>query len=131
MIVDDIPANLDLLDHVLRTKGYRALTFPRGKLALEAAVETPPDLILLDIAMPGMDGFEVCRRLKATPILAEIPVIFLGSSGENEERARAFSAGGADYVTKPFQEEEILTKVLTYLRMMEMQHALRERSKKT
>jgi putative two-component system response regulator len=127
MIVDDMPADLDLLDQMLRAQGYRVLTFPLGRLALEAAAETPPDLILLDFTMPEMDGIEVCRSLKADPRLMEIPVIFLGSSGENEERVRAFAAGGSDYLAKPFQEEEIHTKVRTYLRMMEMQHALRNR----
>ena len=131
MIVDDTPAILDLLDQMLRAQGYRALTFPRGKLALEAAEETPPDLILLDITMPEMDGFEICRRLKNTPRLAEIPVIFIGPLAEPDEKALAFAAGGADYVTKPFQEEEILVKVRTFLRMMEMQRELRKREKTT
>lgn len=127
MIVDDTPANLDLLDQMLRAKGYRALTFPRAGLALEAAEETPPDLILLDTSMPEMDGFETCRRLKSAPRLAEIPVLFMGVSDDTDEKGRAFAAGGADYVTKPLQEEEILVKVRTYLRMVEMQRELRKR----
>lgn len=129
MIVDDTPAILDLLDQTLRAQGYRALAFPRGRLALEAAAETPPDLILLDTTMPQMNGFEICRRLKSSPRLAEIPVLFMGSADAGDEKARAFAAGGVDFVTKPLQEEELLVKIRTFLRMMEMQCELRKRER--
>ena len=115
MVVDDTPANLDLLDRMLRAAGYRVLAFPRGRLALEAAAETPPDLIVLDVLMPDMDGFEVCRRLKANPRLASVPVLFISALGDTSDKLRAFACGGADYITKPFQEEEVLAPAGAHL----------------
>jgi signal transduction histidine kinase len=126
MVVDDTPANLDLLDRMLRTAGFCVLAFPRGRMALEAAADTPPDLALLDVLMPEMDGFEVCRRMKGTPRLADIPVIFISALGETDDKLRAFAAGGADYVTKPFQEEEILARVGAHLEIAALQRSLRE-----
>lgn len=117
MVVDDTPANLKLLDNMLRRQGYRALAFPSGDLALNAAAKRPPDLILLDVNMPGMDGFEVCRRLKADKTLAEIPVLFISGRTETKDKVRAFAAGGVDYVTKPFQFEEVYARVQTHLEL--------------
>ena len=128
MVVDDTPANLDLLDRMLRAAGYRVLAFPRGRLALEAAAETPPDLIVLDVLMPDMDGFEVCRRLKANPRLASVPVLFISALGDTSDKLRAFACGGADYITKPFQEEEVLARAGAHLEIAALQRRLREQN---
>lgn len=128
MVVDDTPANLDLLDRILRAEGYRVLAFPRGRLALEAAAETPPDLIVLDVLMPDMDGFEVCRRLKANPRLASVPVLFISALGDTSDKLRAFACGGADYITKPFQEEEVLARAGAHLEIAALQRRLREQN---
>ena len=124
MVVDDTPANLRLLQELLRAKGYRVLAFPEGQLALHAAAKSPPDLILLDINMPGMDGFTVCARLKANEELKKIPVLFISALTETAEKVRAFSVGGVDYVTKPFQIEEVHARVETHLRLRRMQSEL-------
>lgn len=126
MIVDDMPANLMVLENMLRTKGCRVLAFPNGKMALAAAAKNPPDLILLDINMPGMDGFEVCRRLKADHALKDIPVLFISGLTETEDKVKAFSAGGVDYVTKPLQCEEVLARVDTHLRLRTFQAELQK-----
>lgn len=115
MIVDDTPANLGLLEDILRIQNYDVASFPSGALALRAAAQYPPDLILLDIMMPEMDGFEVCRRLKADAALREIPVIFISALDDTENKVKAFIEGGLDYVTKPFQAEEVLARVRTHL----------------
>ena len=115
MVVDDTPANLRLLDSMLRERGYRVVAFPRGDLALEAASRNPPDLILLDINMPGMNGFEVCERLKAEENLKEIPVLFISAMTETTDKVRGFAVGGLDYVIKPFAFEEVLARVETHL----------------
>ncbi|OPY79105.1 MAG: Cyclic di-GMP phosphodiesterase response regulator RpfG [Syntrophorhabdus sp. PtaU1.Bin058] len=117
MVVDDTPANLKLLDDILRRCGYRVLTFPRGNLALKAAAKNPPDLILLDINMPEMNGFEVCERLKADAVLKAVPVLFISALTETADKVRAFNAGGVDYISKPFQFEEVQARVETHLRI--------------
>ncbi len=124
MVVDDTPANLGLLENMLRRKGYRVLAFPKGALALRGALATPPDLILLDINMPEMNGYEVCQKLKEEPSLASIPVLFLSALNEPEDKTKAFSAGGVDYITKPFQFEEVLARVQTHLQLQEMRKTL-------
>ncbi|MDZ7698117.1 MAG: two-component system response regulator [Deltaproteobacteria bacterium] len=117
MVVDDIPANLKLLSEMLQGQGRRVAQFPSGSMALKAAAKNPPDLILLDIMMPGMDGFEVCRRLKADENLKDIPVLFISALDGTEDKIKAFSAGGLDYVSKPFQEAEVLARVKTHLEL--------------
>ena len=124
MVVDDTPANLKLLDDMLRRRGYRVLAFPRGDLALKAVAKIQPDLILLDIMMPGMDGFEVCRRLKADETTREIPVLFISALNETTDKLKAFSVGGVDYVTKPFQFEEVQARVETHLKLRRLQHEM-------
>jgi putative two-component system response regulator len=124
MVVDDTPANLKLLEEMLDGQGYHVVQFPSGALALRAAAQTPPDLVLLDIMMPGMDGFEVCRRLKADETLKEIPVIFISSLDDAVNKVKAFSEGGVDYVTKPFQEEEVLARVKTHLSLCRIRREL-------
>jgi signal transduction histidine kinase len=121
MVVDDTPPNLKLLEEMLQGRGYRVMQFPRGAMALKAAVRNPPDLILLDIMMPEMDGFEVCRRLKADESLKDIPVLFISALDGTDEKIRAFSAGGLDYVTKPFQQAEVLARVKTHLDLRRQQ----------
>src|SRR6185437_10760953 len=106
MVVDDNPANLHLAEAMLRPRGFEVRSFPRGRMALAAARESPPDLFLLDINMPEMTGYEVCDRLKANPRLADIPVIFLSALNTPEDKLRGFQSGGVDYVSKPFQIEE-------------------------
>jgi DNA-binding response OmpR family regulator len=126
IVVDDQPANLKLLEGMLQQQGYTVRSFPRGRLALAAAAQRPPDLILLDITMPEMNGFEVCERLKLNEELSRIPVIFLSALSEKEDKMRAFRAGGVDYVTKPFQAEEVQARVETHLELHQLQRALKE-----
>jgi PAS domain S-box-containing protein len=124
MAVDDQPENLKLLEDILRPRGYLVRSFPRGRLALAAASQHPPDLILLDINMPEMNGFEVCERLKADERLAGIPVIFLSALTEVEDKVRAFRSGGVDYISKPFQVDEVQARVETHLRLHRLHRVL-------
>src|SRR5512137_1539669 len=107
LIVDDTVANLRLLSQMLTDQGYKVRAVSNGTRALDAAQTIPPDLILLDITMPEMDGYEVCRQLKASPRTAEISVLFLSALGETEDKVKGFSVGAVDYVTKPFQLDEL------------------------
>ncbi len=117
LLVDDTLDNLRVLSNLLTEQGYYVRPVPDGRQALSAAARKPPDLILLDIMMPGMDGYEVCRRLKADERTREIPVIFISAIDETLDKVKAFSLGGVDYVTKPFQEAEVLARVNTHLTM--------------
>ena len=121
MIVDDTPDNLKLLEEMLRGRGYFVRAFPRGRLALAAAANEPPDLIMLDINMPEMTGYETCERLKTDPRLSSIPVIFISALNETLDKVKAFQCGGVDYVTKPFQLEEVQARVTTHLRLRQLQ----------
>ncbi|HEY1341667.1 MAG TPA: hybrid sensor histidine kinase/response regulator [Bryobacteraceae bacterium] len=121
MVVDDQPANLRLMEDILRRQGHTVRSFPRARLALRVAKEDPPDLILLDITMPEMNGFEMCACLKAEPALADIPVIFLSALNDIDDKLKGFRCGGIDYITKPFQLEEVQARVGTHLKL----HALR------
>ena len=125
MIVDDTPANLTLLQDMLRIEKHRVLAFPQGALALKAAASNPPDLFLLDIVMPEMDGFEICRRLKADEKLKDIPVLFISSLSDNLDKVQAFEAGGVDYITKPFQFEEVHARVSVHLNLYRTQARLK------
>ena len=124
MVVDDNPANLKLLEGMLLQHGYDVQSFPRGRLAIAAAEREQPDLILLDINMPDMNGYEVCAQLKSSPKLAEIPVVFLSALNSVEDKVKGFQSGGVDYISKPFQFEEVKVRVETQLRL---QRALREK----
>jgi two-component system sensor histidine kinase/response regulator len=128
MAVDDNPANLKLLEEMLRMRGHEVVSFPRGRLALAAAVENPPDLILLDINMPEMNGYEVCKQLKATPELSDIPVIFLSALNEIQDKIKAFRTGAVDYISKPFQFEEVHARVETHLKLHHLQQALKHQN---
>ncbi len=121
LIVDDTLANLQLLSGMLKARGYKARAALTGKLALQAAESAPPDLILLDISMPEMDGYEVCERLKADPQLKEIPVLFVSAHYETMDKVRAFRVGGVDYITKPYQFDEIHARVETHLKLRRLQ----------
>lgn len=121
MVVDDNPANLKLMEEILRRRGYEVSCFPRGRMALKAAAEAPPDLILLDIDMPEMTGYEVCTQLKSNELLSGIPVIFLSALNAPEDRLRGFRCGGVDYVSKPFQIEEVQARVHTHVRLRRLQ----------
>jgi two-component system, sensor histidine kinase and response regulator len=119
MVVDDTPANLLLLEEILSETGYRVTAFPSGELALSAARAAPPDLILLDIMMPGLDGYAVCEQIQQDPQLREVPVLFISALSAVSDKVRAFQAGGVDYVTKPFYAEEVLARVKTHLELRE------------
>jgi response regulator RpfG family c-di-GMP phosphodiesterase len=123
MIVDDNPANLKLLEDMLRLHRYDVRAFPRGRLALAAADQEPPDLILLDINMPEMNGYEVCEQLKASASLSAIPVIFLSALNATEDKVKGFRSGGVDYISKPFQFEEVQARVETHVKVRRAQQA--------
>ena len=124
LIVDDAPANLQLLFGMLKDRGYRVRPVPSGKLAIQAARARPPDLILLDVNMPEMSGFEACALMKADPVLRDIPVIFVSALSEPFDKLQAFSAGGVDYVTKPFHLDEVRVRVETHLALHRLQNRL-------
>ena len=131
MVVDDQPANLKLLEDLLTQQGHAVRSFPRGRLALEAASRNLPDLMLLDINMPEMNGFEVCQKLKADEKLAGIPVLFLSALNETKDKVNAFRAGGVDYITKPFQLEEVRARVETHLQLHRARQVERELLERT
>lgn len=121
LIVDDMPANVLLLVRMLAERGYRTQPVPGGRRALAAARAEPPDLILLDINMPDMNGYEVCEQFKADPSLRDIPVIFISALNETIDKVRAFRVGGVDYVTKPFQFDEVYARVQTHLHLRRLE----------
>src|SRR5665213_2840132 len=125
MIVDDIAANLRLLEDMLTREGHEVRSFPLGRLALAAAAKDPPDLILLDVNMPEMDGYEVCQRLKSSAELCAVPTIFLSALSEPRDRLKAFESGAVDYISKPFQFEEVHARVETHLSLYYLQRALK------
>ena len=116
LIVDDVPGNLAVLHDALDRHGFEVRVATSGHHALESARLAPPDLILLDAAMPGLNGFETCRRLKATLETRHIPVIFMTGLTESEDVVRGFQAGGIDYVTKPVRPTELLARIASHLR---------------
>ena len=127
LIVDDTPANLQVLGGMLKDAGYKVRPVPNGRIALRAVENQSPDLILLDINMPELDGYQTCERLKADPRFADIPVIFLSALTETEDKVKAFNAGGVDYVSKPFQFAEVQVRVETHLRIARLKAELEER----
>jgi diguanylate cyclase (GGDEF)-like protein len=124
LIVDDIPDNLRLLSKILEAQGYLVRKSLSGKMALQGVQREPPDLILLDITMPDMDGYEVCQQLKASEVTANIPIIFISALDRIADKIRAFEMGGQDYITKPFQEQEVLMRVKNQLLIQQQQHLL-------
>jgi DNA-binding response OmpR family regulator len=131
MVVDDNPANLKLLEDMLRQHGYEVRSFPRGRLALAAAEEEAPELILLDINMPEMNGYEVCAQLKQNVVLAGVPVIFLSALNAIEDKVKGFQSGGVDYISKPFQLEEVQARVETHIKLRRAQQAEHDLLEKT
>lgn len=119
LIVDDNSENLRLLSQTLSRKGYTVRPAKSGKMALTAVEEMPPDLFLLDIMMPEMDGYELCRRLKEDPKIADIPVIFLTARSTSEDIVKGFEVGAVDYVLKPFRIPELLARVETHITLRE------------
>jgi sigma-B regulation protein RsbU (phosphoserine phosphatase) len=130
LIVDDTPANLRLLAQMLSERGYIVRAVTSGARALESLQVTPPNLILLDIRMPEMDGYEVCERIKEDPQTSDIPIIFISALNEIGDKVRGFNVGGVDYITKPFQFEEVLARVETHLSLRRLQKQLQEANKK-
>lgn len=128
LVVDDNPTNLDLLSGLLQDHQFHVRAVTSGRLALTVARTFKPALILLDINMPQMNGFEVCTQLKADPATCDIPVIFISALDETIDKVRAFEVGGVDYVTKPFQIEEVLARVNSQLRIARLQHELIEKN---
>ncbi|MCE0483470.1 MAG: hybrid sensor histidine kinase/response regulator [Methylacidiphilales bacterium] len=125
LIADDHPTNLNVLFEYLSAQGYRVLVAEDGRGAIEQAQYGQPDLILLDVMMPGMDGFETCEKLKVTPETREIPVIFMTAISETAYVLRGFSVGGVDYITKPLQREEVLVRVRNHISIRLLQRELK------
>ena len=127
LVVDDTPANLALLANLLN-KAYRVQLAASGAKALELAQRNPPDLVILDVMMPDLDGYEVCRRLKADVRTRDVPVLFLTALSQPEDESRGFAAGGADFIHKPFNPATVLARVATQLQVKAWQDALRDRN---
>jgi PAS domain S-box-containing protein len=128
LVVDDAPADLNLLTLMLTKQGYTVLSAQSGSLALSVAQAEPPDLILLDLTMPEMDGYAVCEQLKDDERTRNVPVIVISARGELEEKVKAFSLGAVDYVTKPFRAKEVLVRIDAHLTLRRLQSQLQERN---
>lgn len=128
LVVDDTPANLQLLTGMLKERGYRARAALNGDLALQAARHSAPDLILLDINMPGLSGYEVAEMLKQDEKLRDVPILFLSALTETLDKVRAFNAGGVDYIEKPFHFDEVAARVATHLKIRALQRELKGRN---
>jgi DNA-binding NtrC family response regulator len=128
LLVDDNPDNLSLLAGILRERGYQIRMATSGRWALESVRTALPDLIMLDVSMPEMDGYEVCRRFKADPATRDIPVIFISARDDELDKVKAFQQGGADYVTKPFQTEEVVARIENHLKISALQKELERRN---
>ncbi len=126
LVVDDTPENLRLLTRILTNKGYKVRPAPTGTHALTTAAKETPDLVLLDIMMPDASGYEICRQLKAEQKTRDVPVIFLSALNETQDKIEGFAAGGVDYITKPFFEQEVLARVETHLRSHRLQQQLQD-----
>ena len=129
LVVDDILVNLQLLIDILSQQAYKVRAIPHSSLVLKSALAHLPDLILLDIIMPGMDGYQVCQALKANPITRDIPVIFISALNEGFDKVKAFEVGGVDYITKPFLPEEVIARIDNQLRLKAQEQQLEEKAK--
>ena len=129
LIVDDVPTILDVLRHTLEPEGYEILVATSGETALQVARRALPNLILLDVIMPGMNGFETCRQLKMEESTSNIPVIFITGKGEMEAVVEGFRAGGVDYIIKPFQQREVLVRVETHLKINKLTRELIQKNR--
>ncbi|GAK49902.1 response regulator receiver sensor signal transduction histidine kinase [Candidatus Moduliflexus flocculans] len=128
MIVDDIPANLRMLMEILKSQQHVVRPVSHGHLALVSAQTQPPDLILLDIMMPEISGYEICRQLKNDARTRDIPIIFISAKDDIQDKAYAFQIGGVDYITKPFQADEVLLRVHTHLKLSRLQRSLQKQN---
>ena len=126
LIVDDTPANLGVLVETLGAAGYQLMVAEDGEEALAQTEQTRPDLILLDVMMPGIDGFETCRRLKARANTRDVPVLFMTALSETTDKVKAFAAGAVDYITKPIEHEEAMARVQTHLTLRRLQRELQD-----
>jgi signal transduction histidine kinase len=124
LMVDDNPVNLQVLTSMLKQSGWRPRPVTSGRLGLQAAWKEPPDLVLLDVNMPEMNGYEVCEQLKADTNLADIPVIFVSALGETMDKVKGFAVGGVDYITKPFQLDEVRARVTAHLELRRQRREL-------
>lgn len=129
LIVDDVPANLRVLGEILKGEGYLVRPVPNGTLALQVADRIEPDLILLDVMMPDLNGFEVCRRLKENKKVSDIPIIFISALNDTQDIVKALQCGGVDFITKPFQAEEVISRVKTHLQLRYQTKKLEAQSK--
>ncbi len=129
LVVEDSPVNRKILTELLTRQGYGVLTADSGEAALVQARETLPDLIILDILMPGIDGYATCKQLKTDRVTSDIPVIFISSLDATSDKIDAFAAGGVDYITKPFQPAEVLARITTHLRLCHLQRRLEEQNR--
>lgn len=130
LLVDDNPTNIDVLYNFLADIGFDVRVAEDGNTALERVSFSKPDLILLDIMMPHMDGFEVCRHLKSDPETSEIPVLFITAMGSVEDKVRGFELGGVDYITKPFQNQEILARIRNHMELQRMRTELKRQNER-
>jgi len=126
LVVEDNAVNLLMLKRILERAGYAVVTAETGQQALDIVGEAQPDMILLDIMMPGMDGYATCERLKAEPSTRDVPVIFISAITQVQDKVRAFGAGGVDYIPKPFQVQEVLARVRAHLEIQDLQQQLRQ-----
>lgn len=129
LIVDDNPTNLNVLFEYLEESGFEVSVAKSGQIALQQIKHAPPDLILLDVMMPGMDGFETCRKLKSDKTTRSIPVIFMTALTDTVDKIKGFLAGGEDYITKPLQHEEVLARITAHLRVRKLEKTLHRREK--
>jgi two-component system, sensor histidine kinase and response regulator len=130
LIVDDTPANIDLLFQTLSPEGYKISVAGTGEETLKLVSQINPDLILLDVMMPGIDGFETCKKLKKNPETASIPIIFITAKAETEDIVKGFTLGGADYLTKPFNREEVCARIKTHLHFQVLLNTSETQNKK-
>ena len=128
LIIDDAPDSLALLYDFLTPQGFAVFVADSGRLALEELPRIRPDLILLDILMPGLDGFETCRRIKQTEDFADVPLFFLTVLSETVDKVKGFSLGAADFITKPFEQEEVLARIQAHLELRALRQAVEERN---
>lgn len=130
MIVDDTPQNLGVLEKMLAEKGYHVFAMTSGEAAIKSAAASRPELILLDVMMPGMNGYETCRKLKENPDMRDVAVIFLSAMNETDDKIKGFEAGGVDYITKPFQLDEVIIRVKTHLTVRKLQKELQKHNER-
>jgi len=126
LVVDDNQENLKVVSNFLKEKGYQIALALDGESALKVLYDNEIDLVLLDIMMPGMDGFEVCKKIKSLKVLKDIPIIFLTAKSETDDIVKGFQLGGVDYITKPFRKEELLVRVNNHIQLKQARDLLRK-----